>query len=124
MRRAPRSLVKRDTKASKEQDMSVIINTEDFSLSMAARESVEAILEKLEPILTEGVQIRLFLKKAPQDLLTAILKVHVRGKDFVATKTGDDLEGLVLAVETQLRKRIVELNHKRVHLRRGKSVAS
>jgi ribosome-associated translation inhibitor RaiA len=107
-----------DLKGERSYVMSLIINTEHFSLSGKYRDSVEGILENLSPMLPDDASIRLFLKKAPHELLTAILQVHARGRDFVATKTGSDLEMLVSNVESQLRRRLFKFNHRRVQARK------
>jgi ribosome-associated translation inhibitor RaiA len=100
--------------------MSLIINTEHFSLSASNRAIVEDILSKLEPMVSPNTNVRLFIKKAPKNLLTAILQVHTRGSDFVISKTGFDLERLVMAVETQIRRKIIGRNQKRRDLRAKK----
>lgn len=98
--------------------MPVIITTEHFSLSEKSRRQVEDILERLSPVVFDAASIRLFLKKEPLNSLTAILHVHTRGFDFVSTKTGDDLEGLVNAAEAQVRKRLLNMKEKAVHMRK------
>lgn len=100
--------------------MSLIINTEHLSLSAKTRTTVEELLSNLSTLVSDDSNIRLFIKKMPKNLLTAVLHIRARGKDFVVSRTGGDLESLVMVTEAQLRRRLVDRKKRRIHLRKRK----
>lgn len=103
--------------------MAVIITADRLEVPQNAREVLERKLEKLYRVLPLNANLRLNLKADSKGRFTAILRAHAGHKDYVCSATGNQLVGIVSAVEAFLHRRLSAMNQKRIHSRRRTAAA-
>ena len=99
--------------------MQHMIACENFDLTPAIREHVEANVETVTESLPRPQQVRTFLAHPGPREFTALMKVHAWNKEIVAKGSDQDLYKAISKARVTMLRRIHDIKDKKIQGRRG-----
>ena len=103
--------------------MNVLINAENIYLSEQTKGRIQEMLIKLEEVLPDDANIRLFLKHDARSDVRAVLTVRDRHHNFAYSVHGDRVLRLVRSARAHVLRCLREQKQKRIHLRKRRKLA-
>ncbi|MDJ0841452.1 MAG: HPF/RaiA family ribosome-associated protein [Acidobacteriota bacterium] len=97
--------------------MQHMIACEDFELTPAIREHVEANVAAITEALPKNEQVRVFLSHPSKREFTALFKVHAWHREIVATDTSDNLYKAVNKARSNMIRKVHDLKERKVGAR-------
>lgn len=98
--------------------MKAIVNSESVPLIPEFQERIEVLLGRITPLLTEGAELRMFIKPAAHETFKVLIHVRDHHHAFVYEQSGERVLNCVREAVNQVRRRLLESKDKLISKRR------
>ncbi len=100
--------------------MTISVNPESIPLAPESQMRIEELLGKLSIHLSEGADLRMFIKPLERDTFKILIHVRDHQHDFVYETTGSSILHLTREAVTHIRRRLIESKERFISERRYK----